>query len=163
LQSPTVVTHISYTLHAPSLKVHTLASELLAAICILSVADGHKVVLSALSDFRISFDESFRFETLLSSLRLPDVDIENDSDSGIGFGSEEEGVWDVRIATMALINALTNCPENLEDRMLLREEFSRRGLNEFIVVRGHFLISHRLLMGILLSRLYDISNLPTHS
>lgn len=129
--SPNVVTHISYALRA-SLKGHTLASELLAAICVLSVIDGHKAVLDALSDFRIAYDEDFRFEGLLLSLRLPDFD--NDSDSGIGFGNEEEGVWEARIATMTLINALTNCPEILEDRMLLREEFTRRGLNELIVV-----------------------------
>jgi diaphanous 1 len=35
---------------------------------------------------------------------------------------------------MVLINALTNGPESLEERILLREEFSRRGLNEVIVV-----------------------------
>ncbi|KAJ3492688.1 hypothetical protein NLJ89_g11182 [Agrocybe chaxingu] len=133
--SPTVITHISYALHASSLKVHTLASELLAAICILSVTDGHKAVLGALSDFRVAYDENFRFETLLSPLRLPEFTIDGDvdNDNAIGFRNEEDGIWEVRIATMALINAITNCPENLEDRMLLREEFSRRGLNELIV------------------------------
>lgn len=135
--SPNVVTHISYALRA-SLKGHTLASELLAAICMLSAVDGHKAVLAALSDFRIAYDEDFRFEGLLLSLRLPDVDFDDDSDSGIGFGNEEEGVWEARIATMALINALTNCPEILEDRILLREEFTRRGLNELIVVSCAF-------------------------
>jgi len=127
---------MSYALHTSSLKVHSLASELLAAICMLSVSDGHKAVLAAMSDFRIAYDEDFRFDTLLSSLRLPDVDIDNDSDSdnGIGFGNEEDGVWEARTSTMTLINALTTCPEDLEDRLVLRDEFSRRGLNELIVV-----------------------------
>jgi len=112
----------------------------------LSVVDGHKAVLAALSDFRIAYDEDFRFEGLLLSLRLPDVDFDDDSDNGIGFGNEEEGVWEARIATMTLINALTNCPEILEDRMLLREEFTRRGLNELIVVSCAFshLLAHSL-------------------
>lgn len=101
----------------------------------LSTNDGRKAVLSAMSDFRIAYDEDFRFETLLLSLRLPNVDIENESDSGLGFGNEEDGVWEGRVATMTLINALTTCPEVLEDRLVLREEFSRRGLNELIVVR----------------------------
>lgn len=105
----------------------------------LSVTDGHKAVLAALSDFRIAYDEDFRFETLLSSLRLPDVDLDNDNDSSAGFGNEEDGVWEARIATMTLINAITDCPETLEDRTLLREEFSRRGLNELIVV-SHFTV-----------------------
>lgn len=133
LASPTVVTHISYSLHTMSLKVHTLAAELLAAICILSMTEGHKVILAALSDFRVAYEENFRFETLISTLRLPEIDMEADSDNETGFGNEEEGVWEARTASMALINALTTCPESLEERIMLREEFTRRGLNEIIV------------------------------
>ena len=36
---------------------------------------------------------------------------------------------------MTLVNAITNCPEELEERVRLREELGRRGLNEVIVVR----------------------------
>jgi diaphanous 1 len=122
-------------LHTLSLKVYTLASELLAAICILSLTEGHRAVLAAMSDFRIAFEENFRFETLIASLRLPDVDIDSESDNGVSFGNEKEGVWEARTASMALINALANSPESLEERIMLREEFGRRGLNEVIVVR----------------------------
>jgi len=87
-----------------------------------------------MSDFRIAFEENFRFETLIASLRLPDVDID-ETDNGVSFSNEEEGVWEARTASMALINALANCPESLEERIMLREEFGRRGLNEVIVVR----------------------------
>lgn len=125
LSSPTIITHIAYSLHNSLPKLRTLALELLAAICVLSMTDGHKAVLSAMSDYRIAYDELFRFEMLIASLRLPDTS--NDS-------ANEEGVWDTRTASMALVNALTNCSESLEDRMLLREEFGRRGLNEIIVV-----------------------------
>jgi diaphanous 1 len=107
-------------------------SDLLAAICILAIPEGHKMVMAAMSDYRIVFEESFRFEELISSLRLPEVD-PNDF-SGIANTSEDDGVWDARISSMVLINALTNGPESLEERILLREEFSRRGLNEVIVV-----------------------------
>ena len=137
LASRILITHISYSLYTSSLKVHALASELLAAICVLDVSEGHKAVLAALSDSRIAYDEGFRFETLLTALRLPDVNIDSDCDGSIiGFGNEEEGVLDARVATMTLINALTNSSDNLEERVLLREEFSRRGLNELIVVRS---------------------------
>ena len=118
-------------MHTQSLKLRTLTSEVLAAICLLSLNQGHRLVLSALSDFTIAFDEAFRFEGLISSLRLPD---ENDEDTS-AIGTEEEGAWEARTATLALINALTNSPDSLEDRIQLREEFSRRGLNEVIVVR----------------------------
>jgi len=126
-----VITHISYAIHTSSLKVYALVCELLAAICIVSPVDGHKAILSAFSDFRVAYDENFRFEMILSSLDLPDL---NSNDSTTGFSDDEGGIWEARIAAMALVNAITNCPDNLEDRTVLREEFSRRGLNERIVV-----------------------------
>ncbi|GLB34079.1 putative diaphanous FH3 domain contatinign protein [Lyophyllum shimeji] len=133
LRAPTIITHIAYSLHASSLKLRTLASEVLAAVCVISLTDGHKAVLSALSDYRVAYDEPFRFEGLISSLRLPDLGNDSDEDNGAGSGNEEEGVWEARTASMTVINALTNCPESLEERVLLREEFGRRGLNEVIV------------------------------
>jgi diaphanous 1 len=123
---------MTYAINTSSLKVHALVCELLAAICIVSSKDGHKAVLAALSDFRVVHDENFRFETLLSSLRIPGVD--GGAGSGLFSGHDEDGVWEARVAVMALVNAITNCPENLEDRVVLREELSRRGLNELIVV-----------------------------
>ncbi|KAJ7167544.1 armadillo-type protein [Mycena filopes] len=134
LASPTVITHIAYSLHGSSAKLWTLASELLGAICVLSLNEGHKAVLGAMSDFRVAFDESFRFQELIASLRLPDLagGIE-ESDDGFPLAGEEDGIWDARCASMVLINALTNCPEPLEDRIMLRDEFTRRGLNEVVV------------------------------
>lgn len=127
-----MITHIAYSLQTSLLRLRTLASELLAAICVLSVAEGHRAVLAAMSDYRIAYDESFRFESLIESLRLPESE---------GAGEEEgeetlktdDGIWEARTASMALVNALTNCPDALEERVLLRDEFSRRGLNEAIV------------------------------
>lgn len=107
-------------------------SDLLAAICILAIPEGQKVVMAAMSDYRVVFEEPFRFEELISSLRLPEVD--PDSFTGNSTPSEDDGAWEARTSSMVLINALTNGPESLEERILLREEFSRRGLNEVIVV-----------------------------
>ena len=95
-----------------------------------------------MSDYRIEYEEAFRFQGLIASMRLPDMLDEDEAASEGGYGNEEEGVWEARTASMALINALTNCPDSLEERILLREEFSRRGLNEVIVVR-HSLCSMR--------------------
>jgi diaphanous 1 len=121
------VTHIAYSLHTSSLKLRSLVAEVLAAICVLSLVEGHRLVLAAMSDYRVAHDEAFRFEQLVASLRLPDHEIE-----GV---EEEEGVWEARTAALALVNAITNCPEAVEERVMLREEFGRRGLNEVIVVR----------------------------
>jgi diaphanous 1 len=95
----------------------------------LSVPHGHRAVLAALSDYRVAYEEAFRFEQLISILRPSDPDT-----GTITPVEEDDGVWEARTATMALINALTNCPDALEDRVVLRDEFSRRGLNEAIVV-----------------------------
>lgn len=122
-------------------------SDLLAAICILAIPEGHKMVMAAMSDYRIVFEESFRFEELISSLRLPEVD--PDDFTGTTHPSEDDGAWDARTSSMVLVNALTNGPESLEERILLREEFSRRGLNEVIVVSAkcssqlHYLLTVR--------------------
>jgi diaphanous 1 len=108
-------------------------SDLLAAICILAIPEGHNMVMAAMSDYRIVFEESFRFEEVITSLRLPEADPNDFTGSGTP-PSEDDGAWDARTSSMVLINALTNGPESLEERILLREEFSRRGLNEVIVV-----------------------------
>lgn len=98
-------------------------------MCILSVTSGHKVVLAAFSDFRVHFDEPFRFSYLVESISLRDT-----------FGGEdaveedEASLWEYRGAGMALINALVNGPNELEERVALREEFARRGLNEVMTV-----------------------------
>lgn len=147
LQSASLVTHIAFTLHFASSKLRTLAAEVLAALCVLSVSDGHKLVLAALSDYRVAYEEPFRFVELVAILRVPDAfgagagpadSAESLGEAAAADGEGEaadEGVWEARGAVMALVNALTNCPESVEDRVALREEFGRRGLNEVIVVR----------------------------
>ena len=133
LDSPTTITYIAYSLHHASSKLRALVSDLLAAICVLAIPEGHKMVMAAVSDYRVVFDEDFRFEELIASLRLPEFDVDDFMGSGDN-SSEDDGAWEARTASMVLINALTNGPESLEERILLREEFSRRGLNEVIVV-----------------------------
>jgi len=138
LSSPTLITHITYSLYASSHRLRSLVSDLLAAICFVSLPAGHKAVLAAMSDYRVAFDESFRFEELVAFLQLPVTEFGEEVDSSYGM-DEEEGVWEARTASMVLINALANCPDLLEDRISLREEFGRRGLNEVIVVSFFFM------------------------
>ncbi|KAJ7490265.1 armadillo-type protein [Mycena galericulata] len=133
LSSPTLVAHIAYSLHASSPRLRTVATEVLARICVLPATEGHKATLAAMSDYRIAFDEAFRFEELIGSLRLPDPSRDAERDDVFEFGNEEDGVWEARTSSMAFVNALITRPESLEDRLLLREEFGRRGLNEVVV------------------------------
>lgn len=122
LQSSRLVTNITFTLHQASSKLRALSSDLLAAICVISLSEGHRLVLGALSDYRVFYGENFRFDNLVGSLKMED-------------GHEtDEGAWEAKGATMGLIIALTSCSDSLEERIMLREEFSRRGLNEAMVV-----------------------------
>lgn len=132
LASPTLVNHITYTLSIPSPRLYTLAAEVLAAICVLSITEGYRLVLSAMSEFRIVFDETFRFQCLVSLLQFSVHDGEKILES--------DSLWDGRTAILALINALTNCSDDVEERVMLRDEFTRRGLNEAIVVRASFFV-----------------------
>ncbi|KAG2105125.1 armadillo-type protein [Suillus discolor] len=130
LSSPTIITHIAYSFYGASLKTRMLSAELLAAICVLSPNQGHKAVIAASSEYRIAYDEVYRFEFLVAALRISD---QSDTAANNTSSQDEDGIWEARTAFMALVNALTNCPESLEDRILSREEFGRRGLNEVIV------------------------------
>ena len=123
---------MALSLHDAPPRLRTLVCEVLAALCVLSPNEGEKSVLGAFSEYRVTHSEMFRFEELIRFLK-----------SGIGDEDEtlkdspvKESVWDAKAATMTLLNALSNCPDNLEERVLIREEFSRRGLNEAIVVRA---------------------------
>jgi diaphanous 1 len=123
-----MITHIAYALHGAPSKLRTLTSDVLAAISVLSLPEGHKAVLYALSDYRVVYEEAFRFEELVAFLQITDSDPD-----GLAIESDESS-WEARDATMTLVNALTNCPDSLEERIMLREEFGRRGLNEALVV-----------------------------
>ena len=123
-----VITYIAYSLRTASDKLRVHAADVLAALCILSVTSGHKVVLSAFSDFRVHLNETFRFSYLVESIA-----VEDKSADDIVY-EDEASLWEYRGAGMALINALVNGPNELEERVALREEFARRGLNEVMTV-----------------------------
>jgi diaphanous 1 len=102
----------------------------LAALCVLSVQNGLHSVLAAFSDFRVGHAEQFRFEYFLDSMKPADfgedqLDLEAD---------ETAALWEYRTSAMSLVNAIVNSPEAIEDRIALREEFARRGLNEVMTV-----------------------------
>lgn len=122
-----IVTYIAFTLRTASDKLRVHAADVLAALCILSVASGHKVVLAAFSDFRVHFNESFRFQHLVDSIAVEDKTEE-------ALEEDDASLWEYRAAGLALINALVNGPNELEERVALREEFARRGLNEVMTV-----------------------------
>lgn len=128
VRHPHLVTCIAYCLwtppEAPNNKLRTLVADVLAALCVLSQAEGYKIVLAALSDFRVAHDEKVRFSYLVESITLVD-------DPGLEqVGLDDQGLWEWRASAMSLLNSLTNAPPDVEERVGLRDELTRRGLNE---------------------------------
>lgn len=121
-----LITFIAYSLHTSSNKLRAQVADVLAALCIISLTDGHRVVLAALSDFSVAHGERFRFEYLVESISVADVGEEETI--------EDAGTWEYRTAALSLINALVNSPPDLEVRIMLRDEFGRRGLHEVMTV-----------------------------
>ncbi|KIY49480.1 hypothetical protein FISHEDRAFT_65448 [Fistulina hepatica ATCC 64428] len=139
LASPTLITHIAYSLHFSSGKSRILASQLLAAICVLSPSQGHKGVINAMSDFRVAFGEDFRFKSLVTSLRVDNERAEMGAgvDAGPNGSDLSDNRWEELTATMVLIHSITNVPDSLLERIELRKELTRRGLDEAVLGLRH--------------------------
>ncbi|GAA5889934.1 hypothetical protein JCM5296_003653 [Sporobolomyces johnsonii] len=125
-----LITYIVFSLYTTSNKLRALVADVLAALCVLSLDNGHRIVLAAFSDARVAYDEKFRFEYLVDSLAVKDVQRDGEDDEHPHEEEDETGLWEYRTAAMSFVNAIANSPNELEERMMLREEFARRGLNE---------------------------------
>ncbi|KAG0314255.1 hypothetical protein BGZ99_008272 [Dissophora globulifera] len=123
LRSPSLVAHISYCLYTTNSKLRTKVAEVLAALCVMS-PESHRLVLMALSDFRVAHEERYRFEYLVHTLA------EAISDDADGIERQEGFEWEYKTACLSLMNALANSPAALDDRISLRNELRRRGLEE---------------------------------
>jgi hypothetical protein len=125
---------ITYTLRLPTPRLRCLATDILAAMCVISGL-GHQLVLDGFSDAKTAFNETFRFEWLIGSLEafsepLPIEDLEG-----------ENAIWQWRTDVLGLVNALTASGEELESRCELRGEMRRRGFDHALdvspfIVRG---------------------------
>jgi hypothetical protein len=121
---PNLIFQIVTCLDTESTKIRSNVADLLAGISVVSEDQGHRMVLDALSDFASVNREGFRFEQLIDTLRVPDI-----TQDDVG-----EMFWSERMPALVLLIAVTaSCPD-LEQRIALRDELSRRGFNEIIVV-----------------------------
>lgn len=138
LEQPYLVNYIAFALRSPSYKLRLQVADVLAALCVLSLDDGHRMVCGALSELKIVTGERFRFAFLVEDLK-PDASSSSSSDAwdasaDLNDADTNESIeWEYKAAAMVLINAITNSPEDLEERVALRDEFARRGLNEVLV------------------------------
>ncbi|CAO1629148.1 unnamed protein product [Jaminaea pallidilutea] len=129
LQRPNLVVHLAYGLRTPALKVRSAILDLLATLCAVGATDGHRLVCAALSELKVAVQGTYRFDWLVEGLRLDDIDAtlrtEDEDDGTIA----ESALWDYRANVMILINALASSPEEVEERVAIRDEFARRGLD----------------------------------
>ncbi|KAJ9477578.1 BNI1-related protein 1 [Pseudozyma hubeiensis] len=138
LGQPNLVNSIAFALRSPSYKLRLQVADVLAALCVLSLEDGHRMVCGALSELKIVSGERFRFAFLVEDLK-PDASGASlgddwDASADLEDADANEAIeWEYKAAAMVLINAITNSPEDLEERVALRDEFARRGLNEVLV------------------------------
>ncbi|KAF9163119.1 hypothetical protein DFQ26_002908 [Actinomortierella ambigua] len=129
LRSPSLVAHIAYCLYTNNNKLRAKVSEVLAALCVMT-PESHRLVLIALSDFRVAHEERFRFEYLVETLATP-ISPSFGPDSGAD-GEDGGFEWEYKTACMSLMNALVNSPLSLDDRIALGDELRRRGLEDVI-------------------------------
>ncbi|SAM77134.1 related to Diaphanous protein homolog 1 [Ustilago bromivora] len=138
LEQPNLVNCIAFALRSPSYKLRLQVADVLAALCVLSLEDGHRMVCGALSELKVVTGERFRFAFLVNDLK-PNASSESlseawDTSVDVDDADANEAIeWEYKAAAMVLVNAITNSPEDLEERVSLRDELARRGLNEVLV------------------------------
>lgn len=98
LSQSKLITYISFSLFTTSNKLRAQVADVLAALCLLSLDNGHPVVLAALSDFRVAHEEKFRFEYLVGSIGLRGATDEERPDESV---EEDAGIWEYRTAAMS--------------------------------------------------------------
>lgn len=126
-----LVNQIAYILHSPSLKLRSQTADLLAALCVLSPFEGYNLVLGGISEFKVAFEERYRFEWIIASL---------DAYAFIGedrAGNEDQGLWEWRCAALGLFNALCDSPNDVDDRCDIRGELHRRGFTKALEVSNN--------------------------
>ncbi|CAG8765575.1 3877_t:CDS:2, partial [Acaulospora morrowiae] len=117
-KSSSLINCIVFCMHTPNNKLRSQVADVLAALCVLSL-EGHKLVLDAFSDFRQVHEEKFRFQYLMNTLKI---------------GETEDSVsMEYKSACLSLVNAIVTSPEDVEERMMLRKEFERRGLTDLFL------------------------------
>lgn len=133
LNSPSLINCLVFCLHTSNNKLRSQVAYVLAGLCVLSLK-GHSLVLNAFSDFRQVHEEEFRFQYLMETLKTNDAE-------------EDNGSVEYKSACLSLINSIVSPPEDVEERILLRKEFERRGLIEIFSVNllKFVILSYRMI------------------
>lgn len=124
LDRPDLIAMVVCSLYASAARQRAATLDLLGGLCVISPDEGLQYVLDGFSDARPVYRETFRFQWLIHGLRRAPTDHSF---------SEEEDRW--RVAVVTFCNALCGSVENGDERMALRDELRRRGLDDALQVR----------------------------
>ncbi|TPX32726.1 hypothetical protein SmJEL517_g04199 [Synchytrium microbalum] len=116
MQYPDGINNIALALASPSLKVQTLVLEVLAAVCF--VTNGHGLILKSMHYYAEVMKHKYRFQKLLLNLDEDSTEVSDESYAYL----------ECQIGCLALINAIVNSPEELDQRVILRNEFMDLGI-----------------------------------
>jgi hypothetical protein len=110
------INSIALSLKHREYRTKSLVLELLAAVCL--VDGGHSIVLRAFDNFKDTYKEVYRFETLMNYFRKDS----NEQDFNIDF----------MVACMQFINIIVHSTQNMNFRVHLQYEFTNLGLDEYL-------------------------------
>ena len=119
---------IALSLKHKEYRTKSLVLELLAAVCL--VDGGHSIVLRAFDNFKDTYKEVYRFETLMNFFRKDS----NEFDFNIDF----------MVACMQFINIIVHSTQDMNYRVHLQVEFTRLGLDDYLANKLLFNESDRL-------------------
>ncbi|CAJ0926844.1 13115_t:CDS:10 [Entrophospora sp. SA101] len=125
LKSPSLILNIVFCLlFTPNNKLRTQVAEILAVLCVWSL-DGHRLVVESFSDSCVINKEKYRFQCFMDTFKTKgDADGEEEDSTSIEY----------KVAGLSLVNAIVNKPDQIEERILLREEFGRRGIYNYFTI-----------------------------
>lgn len=122
------INSIALSLKHREYRTKSLVLELLAAVCL--VDGGHSIVLRAFDNFKDTYKETYRFETLMNYFRKDS----NEPDFNIDF----------MVACMQFINIIVHSTQNMNFRVHLQYEFTHLGLDGYLENKLRFNESDRL-------------------
>ncbi|KAF7635331.1 hypothetical protein Mgra_00005298 [Meloidogyne graminicola] len=112
----------------PSFKTKALVLDMLSAI--VTLTDGHELVLGAFNKFRSAYNELFRFQTLVKCFKCPGVNV------------------DFLASCIKFINVMVHSSSDMNQRVALQYEFTIFGLDrhlEYLSLEyseSEFLLNH---------------------
>jgi len=113
INTPDVIKELTLVSQSSICEVKKSVFDLLAAICCLNENEGYTGVLDSLDHYAYKMKEKLRFQNIVDTLK-------------------HEKNNDTKSSALTLINCIINTPQNLFDRIALRNEFYRLKIEDIV-------------------------------